>query len=69
MEVVPLTLELGGGVHLVRHDASDGLHNYVRTDWYVRQAARIKTFSHILVKVHKVMIGQFCETTQLKVPF
>ena len=42
MEVVPLTLELGGGVHLVRHDASDGLHNYVRTEWYVRQAACIK---------------------------
>ena len=25
MEVVPLSLELGGGVHLVRHDAGDGL--------------------------------------------
>merc|ERR1719234_1594965 len=25
MEVVPLPLELGGGVHLVRHDARDGL--------------------------------------------
>ena len=25
MEVVPLTLELGGGVDLVGHDASDGL--------------------------------------------
>ena len=25
MEVVPLSLELGGGVHLVGHDAGDGL--------------------------------------------
>ena len=25
MEVVPLSLELGGGVHLVGHDARDGL--------------------------------------------
>jgi hypothetical protein len=30
MEVVPLALELGGGVDLVGHDASDGLQGEVK---------------------------------------
>ena len=29
MEVIPLPLELGGGVHLVGHDASNGLYKMV----------------------------------------
>ena len=30
MEVVPLPLELGGGVHLVRHDARNGLKENIK---------------------------------------
>ena len=30
MEVVPLSLELGGGVHLVRHDARNGLKENIK---------------------------------------
>ena len=30
MEVVPLPLELSGGVDLVSHDAGDGLNNLVK---------------------------------------
>ena len=35
MEVVPLTLELSGGVDLVGHDASDGLKRNVVSLYYV----------------------------------
>ena len=35
MEVVPLALELGRGVDLVGHDASDGLQEYVSLECFI----------------------------------
>ena len=35
MEVVPLALELGRGVDLVGHDASDGLQGYVSLECFI----------------------------------
>ncbi len=59
MEVVPLTLELGGGVDLVRHDPGDGLLHILHPLEHLLVADVVDILDEVVVLLPESHLGGF----------
>ena len=64
MEVVALPLELGGGVHLVSHDARDGLLHVLHPLSHLGVAHLVDVLDEVVVLLPERHVGGLAFSTQ-----